>query len=181
MRDYSTRSPHFILGERSPTCDQAHQSRVKEEKRVRPFGQALTAVTEGLKTPPCIFTPCAAPVISFGGPVAEEKMNVCHTFRMANDGEPVEKVLMTSLSVAVTFEDSVNSNLATLMVDSGASGHYFDDAIIRDLKTPSAGLLASRYAPHDSHCRGSSVERFGRRRAVKVLSVTITATKSSFG
>ena len=30
--------------------------------------------------------------------------------------------------------NSVNSNLATLMVDSGTSGHYFDGAIIRNLK-----------------------------------------------
>ena len=50
---------------------------------------------------------------------------------MTNDEEPVEKALGASPSVAVTSEDSVNSNLATLMVDSGASGHYFDDAIIR--------------------------------------------------
>ena len=53
---------------------------------------------------------------------------------MANDEEPVEKALVASSSVAVTFEDSVNSNFATLMVGSGASGHYFDDAIIRDIK-----------------------------------------------
>ena len=52
---------------------------------------------------------------------------------MANDEEPVEKALMTSSSVAIISEDSVNSNLVILMVDSGASGHYFDDAIIRDL------------------------------------------------
>ena len=53
---------------------------------------------------------------------------------MTNDEEPVEKALGVSPSVAVTSEDSVNYNLAPLMVDSRASGHYFDDAIIRDLK-----------------------------------------------
>ena len=53
---------------------------------------------------------------------------------MANDEEPVEKALMASSSIAVKSEDSVNSNPAILMVDSGASGHYFDDAIIHDLK-----------------------------------------------
>ena len=36
--------------------------------------------------------------------------------------------------VTVPSEDSVNSNLATLRRDSEASGPYFDDAIIRDLK-----------------------------------------------
>ena len=41
---------------------------------------------------------------------------------------------MTSSSAAITSEDSVNSNLITLMVDSGASGLYIDDAIIRELK-----------------------------------------------
>ena len=53
---------------------------------------------------------------------------------MANGEKPVEKALIVSPSVVVTSEDSVNSNLTTLMVDSGASGHYFDGAIIRDLK-----------------------------------------------
>ena len=33
-----------------------------------------------------------------------------------------------------TSEGSVNGNLATLVVDSGASGHYFDNAIIHNLK-----------------------------------------------
>ena len=41
---------------------------------------------------------------------------------------------MSSISVAATSEDSAASNLAALLVDSGASGHYFNDAIIRDLK-----------------------------------------------
>ena len=60
--------------------------------------------------------------------------NLCCTPRMANDEEPIEKALVASSSVTVTSEDSVNSNLATLLMDSGASGHYFDDAIIRDFK-----------------------------------------------
>ena len=82
----------------------------------------------GWRTRPWPFISRAEPIIPFGGPVAEE------TFGMANDEEPVEKALGALPSVAVTSEDSVNSNLATLMVDSGASGDYFDDAIIRDLK-----------------------------------------------
>ena len=41
---------------------------------------------------------------------------------------------MASSSITVTSEDSVNSNFTTLVVNSGASGHYFDDAIIRNLK-----------------------------------------------
>ena len=99
-----------------------------EEKGARPSDPVSTAATGGWRTCPWPFTPRAEPTISFGGPVAEE------TFGVANDEEPVEKALGASPSVAVKSEDSVNSNLAILMVDSGASGHYFDDTIIRDLK-----------------------------------------------
>ena len=60
--------------------------------------------------------------------------NRCYTFGMANDEDPVGMALMALSLVALTSKDSVKSKLATLMVDSGASGHYFDDAIIRNLK-----------------------------------------------
>ena len=53
---------------------------------------------------------------------------------MTADEEPVEKALMALSSAAITFQDSVNSNFVTTMVDSGASGYYVDDAIIRNLK-----------------------------------------------
>ena len=99
-----------------------------EEKGAQPSDPVSTAATGGWETCPWSFTPRAEPIISFGGPLAEK------TFGMANDEETVEKALKVSPSVAVISVDSVNSNLATLMVDSGASGHYFDDAIIRDLK-----------------------------------------------
>ena len=41
---------------------------------------------------------------------------------------------MASSSTTFTSENNVSINLVALMVDSGASGHYFDDTIIRDLK-----------------------------------------------
>ena len=41
---------------------------------------------------------------------------------------------MALLSATITSEDGANSNLVTLMVDSGAAGQYFDDAFIRELK-----------------------------------------------
>ena len=72
--------------------------------------------------------------MSFGGPIAEKKSNLCDAFGMTNEEEAVEEALMASSSAAVTSEGSISSDLATFMVDSGASGHYFDDAIIRDLK-----------------------------------------------
>ena len=55
-------------------------------------------------------------------------------FGMTDDEEPVETALIASSSAAITSRNSVNSNLVTFMMDSGASGYYFDDAIIRDLK-----------------------------------------------
>ena len=86
-----------------------------EENGARPFCLVSTAATKEWRTRPWLFTPRAEQAIFFGGPVAEEKSNLCYTFGMANDEKPVEKVLMASSSVAVTSEDSVNSNLATLM------------------------------------------------------------------
>ena len=41
---------------------------------------------------------------------------------------------MVLSSSAIISRDNVDSNFITIMVDSGASSHYFDDAIIRDLK-----------------------------------------------
>ena len=127
-RDDSNEKPciSFLAREAQPATKPA-KARV-EENGTRPFGPVPTAATEGWRTRPWPFTSRAEPAISFGGPVAEEK------FKMANGVEPVEKALIASLSAAVIFEDSVNSNLATLMVDSGVPGHYFDDVIIRDLK-----------------------------------------------
>ena len=87
-----------------------------------------------MENSPLACTPRSELTISFRGPVAEEQSNLCYTFGMANDEEPVEKALTASSSSAVTPKDSVNSSLAPLMVDSGASGHYFDDAIICNLK-----------------------------------------------
>ena len=51
-----------------------------------------------------------------------------------DDEELLEKTLRASSSTATTSQDSVNGNLVPIMADSGASGHYFDDATIRDPK-----------------------------------------------
>ena len=127
MRDESDEKPciSFMAREVQSTAKPA-KARV-EEKGARPSDPVLTAATGGWRTPPWPFTPRAEPIISFGGPVAEEMFGT-------NDEKPVEMALGVSPSVTVTYEDSVNNNLATLIVDSGASGHYFDDTIIRDLK-----------------------------------------------
>ena len=55
-------------------------------------------------------------------------------FGTADDEEPVEKIIMTSSSAFIIPQDSTNNNFVIIMVDSGASDHLFDDAIIRDLK-----------------------------------------------
>ena len=60
--------------------------------------------------------------ISFGGLVADDEETV------------VAKALKASSSAAITSQDSISNNLAIIMADSGASGHYFDDTIIRDVK-----------------------------------------------
>ena len=117
VRDDSDEKPciSFMAREVQPAAKPA-KARV-EGKGARPSDPVSTSATGGWRTRPWSFTPHAEQMISCKGSVAEE------TFGMANDEEPVEKALGTS-----------PSNLATLMVDSGASGHYFDDAIIRDLK-----------------------------------------------
>ena len=123
----------FSAREAQPATKTA-KVRVEEEKGSQPSYPAPTAATEGWRTRPWPFTPRAEPTISFGGPVAEEKSNVCYTFGVANEEKPVEEALMALSSVAITSQDSVNSTVVTLMVDNGAWGHYLDDAIIRDLK-----------------------------------------------
>ena len=55
-------------------------------------------------------------------------------FGTRDDEEPVEKIIMTSSSAFITSQDSVNNSFVVIMVNSGASDNFFDDAIIRDLK-----------------------------------------------
>ena len=105
---WTTRPWPFIPRAESHPATKPAKARVEEEKGVRPFGPVSTAATERWRTRPWPFTPPAEQAISFGGLVAEE------TFGMANNEEPVEKALMASSSVAVTFEDSASSNLAPL-------------------------------------------------------------------
>ena len=105
---WTTRPWPFIPRAEPHPATKPAKARVEEEKGARPFGPVSTAATERWRTRPWPFTPRAEQAISFGGPVAEE------TFGMANNEEPVEKALMASSSVAVIFEDSASSNLATL-------------------------------------------------------------------
>ena len=109
------------------------KARVQEKKGTRPFGPVQTAATEGWRTRPWPFTPRAEQTISFGGPVVEE------IFRMANDEEPVEKALMASSSVAVTSEDSANSNLATLMAPAESLPGEVREPLSRGASTPLSG------------------------------------------
>ena len=81
-------------------------------------------------------------------------------FGTADDEEPVEKIITTSSLAFIISQDSVNNNFVIIMVDSGASDHFFDETL-------SAGLYASRYASQDSHCQGSSAGRYGGRRATR--------------
>ena len=108
-----------------------------EEKGARPFGSVSTATTEGWRTRPWPFTPRTGQVISIGGPVAEK------TFGMANDQEPVEKALMASSSVAVTSEDSANSNLATLMAPAESLPGEVREPLSGGASTPLSGRAST--------------------------------------
>ena len=125
---------HLILGKRGPACDQGRQSSRGRGEGSQANRPGLDRGNAGVRTRLWSFTPRAEPALSFGGSVAEETSNLCYMFGMTNDEKPVAKALMALSSIASISEERVNSDLTTLMVDSGASGHYFDGAIIRDLK-----------------------------------------------
>ena len=119
---------------------------MEEEKGVRPFGPVSTAATEGWRTRPWPFTLRAEEAISFGGLVAEEKPNLCYTFGMANDEEPVEKALIVLSSVAVTSEDSVDSNLATLLAPAEPLPGEVRESLSGGASTPSGGKASPETA-----------------------------------
>ena len=58
---------------------------------------------------------------------------------MANDEEPVEKAVRTSSSVAITSENSVNSNLATLMAPAEPLAGEVREPLLGGASTPSEG------------------------------------------
>ena len=122
------------------------KAQVAEEKGPRPFDPVLTAATEGWRTRPWPFTPRPEQAISFGGPVAEETSNLCYTFGMANDDGPIKKALMASSSVAVISEDSVNSNLATLMAPAKPLPGEVRESLSRGASTPSKGRASPETA-----------------------------------
>ena len=125
VREDFDESPTFhCWRERSSLRLNPAKARVEEEGG-RPFDPAPIASTESWKTRRYLFRPRTEPTNSFGGPLAEKKSNLCYTLGMANDEESVETAIRASSSVVITSSDSVNSNLVTLIVDSGASGHYF--------------------------------------------------------
>ena len=107
---------------------------------------SLDSSTKGWRTRPWPFTPRAEQDISLGGPLAEENSNRCYTFRMANDEEPVEKAFMTSSSVAITSEDSVNSNLDTLMAPAEPLTGEVREPLLGESSTPSEGRASPETA-----------------------------------
>ena len=135
--------------------------RVEEEKGVRLFGPVSTAATEGWRTRPSPFTLRAESTISFRGPVAEEKLNLYYTFGMVNDEKPVEKVPVALSSVAVTSEDSVNSNLATFMAPAEALPGEVKEPLSGGPSTPSGG----RASPEIARPSPAPVPATARRRA----------------
>ena len=102
--------------------------------------------TKGWRTRPWPFTPRPEQAISFGEPVADKKSSLCYTFRMANDEEPVEKAFMASSSVAITSEDSVNSNFATLMAPVEPLTGEVREPLLGGSSTPSEGRASPETA-----------------------------------
>ena len=120
------------------------KARAEEEKVARPFGPVSTAATEGWITHPWLFTPRAEQAISFDGPVVEEKSNLCYTFGMENDEEPVEKAPIASSLVAVTYEDSVNSIITTLMAQAEPLPVEIREPLSGGASTPSGGRASPK-------------------------------------
>ena len=133
-RDASDEKPYisFLTREVQPAAKPA-KARVEEKNGARPFGPVKTAVTEGWRTRPWSFTLRAERAISFEGLVAEE------SFGMANDAEPVKKALMALSSVAVTSEDSANSNLAILMAPAESLPGEVREPLSGGASTPLSG------------------------------------------
>ena len=63
-----------------------------------------------------------------------------------NDEEPVEKALMASSSIAVTSEDSANSNLAILMVPADSLPGEVRESLSGGASTPSGGRASPETA-----------------------------------
>ena len=134
MTTPETESPYPLPQPFKDSAIKPAKAHVDDEKRARLFSPDPTAATEGWSDRSWTFTPRAEPAISFGGRVAEEISNLCYMFGVADDEESIEKALIVSSSAAIASQDSVHCSLVTIMVDSRALGHYFDDVLVRDLK-----------------------------------------------
>ena len=151
------------------------KARVKEEKGAQPFVPVSTAATEGWRTRPWPFTLRAEQAISFGGPVAEE------TFGIANDEEPVEKILMASSSVAVTSEDSASRNLATLMAPAESLPGEVRETLLGGASTPLSGRASTPLSGRASTPSGARVnyEEPVEKALMASSSVAVTSEDSS--
>ena len=181
MRDDSNEKSciPFSMSEVQPATNPA-EAQVEEEKRARPFVPAPTEATERRSTRPWPCTLRPEPAISLEGPGDEAKLNLCYMFGTVNAEGPVEKARMASSLVAIISEDSLNSNLATLMGDSGASGHHST----MPPSTTSSTVGRTTYIlihPARFSLPGELCWKVRRKACCKVLSPTITGTKFSLG
>ena len=144
------------------------KARVRKEKGARPFGPVSIAATEEWKTRPWPFTPRAEQAISFGGPVAKETFGV-----RANDEETVEKALMALSSVAVTSEDSANSNVVPLMAPAESLPGEVREPLLGRASTPLSGRAST-----PSAVRAYDEESVGKT-LLASSSVTVTSEDSA--
>ena len=100
-----------------------------------PFGQ-LTAAH------PWPFVEREKPAISLGG---SDEPDLFYMYEGTDgEGEPLYgTALMASGSATFKHKPSAGDEIVTLLVDSGESGHYFDDLIIPSLKHCSLNYVFS--------------------------------------
>ena len=174
VRDDSDEKPYiiFMAREVQPAAKPA-KARV-EGKGARPSDPVSTAATGGRRTRPWSFTPRAEPIISLGGPVAEE------TFGMANDEGPVGKALgaspwsplhprtaSTVISPPLWWTAERQATTSTMPSSATTNTVYRTTCIL---------LRPARFSLPGELCW-----TVRRKACCKALPPSTTATKSSFG
>ena len=120
-----------------------------------PFGP-LTAVR------PWPFVEREKPAISLGG---QDEPDLSYMYGGTDDEvePPYGNALMSSAPAAFKHMPRAGDDSVAVLVDSGASGHYFDDLIIPSLKHRLLNYILLTTPRKVSHCRRCLAGRPGRR------------------
>ena len=113
----------FISFSATEVTFSAASTTCKQEKDTWPFGPSSA-------TCPWPFAEREKPAIDFG---SQSKHDPTHMFDTDGEGGPVYGTASMSSPAPVAYNNaSDHSNLVHVLVDSGASDHYFDDFLIPD-------------------------------------------------